>query len=101
LTGSKVPDAQSAYESANTIGPAVLGGVNFVLHAAGWLEGGLVSSYEKFVMDADQLDDLSLLTRGAGRLEDSLRIQAAWTYLKRTGLTQQALAKALGPNDHE
>ena len=55
MTGSKVPDAQSAYESANTIGPAVLGGVNFVLHAAGWLEGGLVSSYEKFVMDADQL----------------------------------------------
>ncbi len=55
LTGSKLPDAQAAYESANTIGPAVMGGVNFVLHAAGWLEGGLVSSYEKFVMDCDQL----------------------------------------------
>ncbi len=55
LTGSKLPDAQAAYESANTIGPAVIGGVNFALHAAGWLEGGLVSCYEKFVMDCDQL----------------------------------------------
>ncbi len=55
LTGSKVPDAQSAYDSANTLWPAMLGGVNFMLHAAGWLEGGLVSSFEKFIMDVDQL----------------------------------------------
>ena len=55
LCGSKVPDAQAAYESANTILPSVTAGVNFVLHAAGWLEGGLASSYEKLVMDADQL----------------------------------------------
>ena len=55
LTGSKLPDAQAAYESANTLNPTLLGGVNFSLHAAGWLEGGLVSSYEKFVMDCDQL----------------------------------------------
>jgi trimethylamine--corrinoid protein Co-methyltransferase len=33
----------------------MLGGVNFMLHSAGWLEGGLVSSFEKFVMDCDQL----------------------------------------------
>lgn len=55
LTGAKLADAQAAYESANTLWPAMLGGVNFMLHAAGWLEGGLVSSYEKFVMDCDQL----------------------------------------------
>ncbi len=55
LTGSKVPDAQAAYDSANTLWPAMLGGVNFMLHSAGWLEGGLVSSFEKFVMDCDQL----------------------------------------------
>lgn len=55
LTGSKIPDAQAAYESANTLWPAMIGGVNFMLHAAGWLEGGLVSSFEKFVMDCDQL----------------------------------------------
>ena len=55
LTGSKLPDAQAAYESANTLNATLLGGVNFSLHAAGWLEGGLVSSFEKFVMDCDQL----------------------------------------------
>lgn len=55
LTGSKVPDAQAAYDSANTLWPAMLGGVNFMLHSAGWLEGGLVSSFEKFIMDCDQL----------------------------------------------
>jgi trimethylamine---corrinoid protein Co-methyltransferase len=54
LTASKVPDAQAAYESANTFGPTMLAGVNFVLHAAGWLEGGLSMGYEKFVMDLDQ-----------------------------------------------
>ena len=55
LTASKIPDAQAAYESANTMQPTMLGGVNFVLHAAGWLEGGLAMGYEKFVLDADQL----------------------------------------------
>jgi trimethylamine--corrinoid protein Co-methyltransferase len=54
LTASKVADAQAAYESANTMQPTMLGGVNFVLHAAGWLEGGLAFGYEKFVMDVDQ-----------------------------------------------
>ncbi|MEZ5789768.1 MAG: trimethylamine methyltransferase family protein [Nitratireductor sp.] len=55
LTGSKLPDAQAAYESANTLWPAMMGGVNFMLHAAGWLEGGLVSAFDKFIMDCDQL----------------------------------------------
>jgi trimethylamine---corrinoid protein Co-methyltransferase len=55
LTASKVADAQAAYESANTMQPTMLAGVNFVLHAAGWLEGGLSMGYEKLVLDADQL----------------------------------------------
>jgi trimethylamine---corrinoid protein Co-methyltransferase len=55
LTASKVADAQAAFESANTMQPTMLGGVNFVLHAAGWLEGGLSMGYEKFVLDDDQL----------------------------------------------
>jgi trimethylamine---corrinoid protein Co-methyltransferase len=54
LCASKLPDAQAAYESANTLMPTLLAGTNFVLHAAGWLEGGLVSSFDKFVMDVDQ-----------------------------------------------
>lgn len=64
LCGSKLPDAQAAYESANTLNAALLGGVNFMLHACGWLEGGLVSSYEKFVIDADQLGVLHRLAEG-------------------------------------
>ena len=55
LCASKLPDAQAAHESANTLWPTLLGGVNFVLHAAGWLEGGLASGYEKLIIDADQL----------------------------------------------
>jgi trimethylamine--corrinoid protein Co-methyltransferase len=62
--GSKLPDAQAAYESANSLNMGLLSGVNFMLHACGWLEGGLVSSYEKFVMDADQLGTLHHLAKG-------------------------------------
>ncbi len=64
LCGSKLPDAQAAYETANTLQAALLGGVNFMLHACGWLEGGLVSSYEKFVLDADQLGVLHSIAEG-------------------------------------
>jgi trimethylamine--corrinoid protein Co-methyltransferase len=64
LCGSKLPDAQAAYETANTLNAALLGGVNFMLHACGWLEGGLVASFEKFVMDADQLGVLHRLAAG-------------------------------------
>ncbi|MGX9350285.1 trimethylamine methyltransferase family protein [Shimia sp. W99] len=64
LCGSKLPDAQAAYETAHTHNAALLGGVNFMLHSCGWLEGGLVSSFEKFVMDADQLGVLHQMARG-------------------------------------
>ncbi|MEM9970184.1 MAG: trimethylamine methyltransferase family protein [Pseudomonadota bacterium] len=76
--GSKLPDAQAAYETANSLNIGLLSGVNFMLHAAGWLEGGLVSSYEKFVMDADQLGILHRLSAGVdvsenGQAMDALR----------------------------
>ena len=64
FTGSKLPDAQAAYESANSLNMGLLSGVNFMLHACGWLEGGLVASFEKFVMDADQLGVLHHLAKG-------------------------------------
>jgi trimethylamine--corrinoid protein Co-methyltransferase len=64
LTASKVPDAQAAYESANTLQPTILAGVNFVLHAAGWLEGGLTMGYEKFVMDLDQCGAVHEFVKG-------------------------------------
>jgi len=64
LCGSKLPDAQAGYESANTLNAVLLGGVNFCLHACGWLEGGLVSSFEKFIIDADQLGVLHSIAEG-------------------------------------
>lgn len=64
LTASKLPDAQAAYESASTLLPTVMGGVNFVLHAAGWLEGGLAIGYEKFVLDTDQLGMMITFAKG-------------------------------------
>jgi trimethylamine--corrinoid protein Co-methyltransferase len=54
----------------------VLGGVNFVLHAAGWLEGGLVSSYEKFVMDADQLGMMRTMLEGVDLSENGQAMDA-------------------------
>ena len=64
LCASKVADAQAAYESANTFQPTVLAGVNFVLHAAGWLEGGLAIGYEKFILDADQCGMAATFVKG-------------------------------------
>jgi trimethylamine---corrinoid protein Co-methyltransferase len=55
LTSSKSPDAQAAYESMMCMWPTLLGGVHFVLHAAGWLESALLASYEKFIIDVEAL----------------------------------------------
>jgi trimethylamine--corrinoid protein Co-methyltransferase len=78
FTGSKLPDAQAAYETANSLNMGLLAGVNFMLHSCGWLEGGLVSSFEKFVMDADQLGALHHLAQGVlmdenGQAMDAIR----------------------------
>ena len=64
LTASKLPDAQSAAESADSMMSTVLGGANFVLHAAGWLEGGLATGYEKLVQDADRLGAYQVMLSG-------------------------------------
>jgi len=78
LCASKIPDAQAAFESANTLLPTCLAGVNFVLHTAGWLEGGLTMGYEKFVMDADQAGMMHTLMAGVdlspnGQALDAMR----------------------------
>jgi trimethylamine--corrinoid protein Co-methyltransferase len=74
--GSKLPDAQAAYESANSLNMGLLAGVNFMLHACGWLEGGLVSSFEKFVMDADQLGVLHKIAEGIDMSDNGLAMEA-------------------------
>ena len=76
LCGSKLPDAQAAYETAHTHNAALLGGVNFMLHSAGWLEGGLVSSFEKFVMDADQLGALQKMAEGVSADDNAQAMEA-------------------------
>ncbi len=58
LNASQTVDAQAAYESLMTLLPTFLAGTNFVMHAAGWLEGGLVSCYEKFIVDVELLREL-------------------------------------------
>jgi len=74
--GSKLPDAQAAYETANSLNMGLLAGVNFMLHSCGWLEGGLVSSFEKFVMDADQLGSLHHLAAGVQMDENAQALDA-------------------------
>ncbi|WP_419839145.1 trimethylamine methyltransferase family protein [Candidatus Poriferisodalis sp.] len=76
FTSSKAPDAQAAYESASTLLPTMAAGVNFVLHAAGWLEGGLTLSYEKLIMDADQLGMMEVYAKGVDMTPNGQAVEA-------------------------
>src|SRR5580693_1731236 len=76
LCASKIPDAQAAFESENTVLPTCLAGVNFVLHTAGWLEGGLAMGYEKFVMDTDQAGMMHTLLAGVDLSENGQAMDA-------------------------
>ncbi len=76
LCGSKLPDAQAASEAANTLIPTTLAGVNFVLHTAGWLEGGLAMGYEKFIMDADQAAMMAVQLAGVDISENGQAMDA-------------------------
>ena len=81
LTASKIPDAQAATESTNTIVTTGLAGVNFALHSAGWVEGGLAMSYEKFMLDADQLGMVQTFLNGIDMSENGQGMDA----LRETG----------------
>jgi len=73
LTASKIEDAQSAYESADSMHSTMLAGANFVLHAAGWLEGGLCTGFEKLIMDADRLGSYQkVLSQGLDISDDAM-----------------------------
>jgi trimethylamine--corrinoid protein Co-methyltransferase len=76
LCGSKLPDAQAAYEAANTLQTSALAGVNFMLHTAGWLEGGLAMGYEKFIMDCDQANMIAVLLNGVDVSENAQAMSA-------------------------
>lgn len=74
--GSKLPDAQAGYETSNSLNVGLLSGVNFMLHSCGWLEGGLVADFEKFVMDADQLGTLHHIAQGIAVDENAQALDA-------------------------
>ncbi len=76
LCAAKIPDAQAAFESAQTLLPTCLAGVNFVLHTAGWLEGGLAMGYEKFMMDVDQAGMMHTLLAGVDLSENGQAMDA-------------------------
>ncbi|MBP6487258.1 MAG: trimethylamine methyltransferase family protein [Ilumatobacteraceae bacterium] len=85
FTSSKVPDGQAMTESTVSMMSALLCGANFILHSAGWLEGGLAMGYEKFMMDLDLCG-------------------AAHTYLKGVSLDDDQFAldgfAEVGPGKH-
>ena len=87
LCASKIPDAQAASESISTFIPAILGGVNFMLHSAGWLEGGLAMGYEKFIIDADQCGFAASFVKGVDLSENGQALDA----IKETGPGQHFL----------
>jgi trimethylamine--corrinoid protein Co-methyltransferase len=69
-------DAQAAYESVFSLWGAIQGGGNFLMHGAGWLEGGLRASYEKFILDVDLLQMVQEFLTPLDLSEDALAIDA-------------------------
>lgn len=82
---ANTPDSQSAWESAFSLWACVSSRTNIVYHAAGWLEGGLCASYEKYVMDCETLQQMSAYMRGVQVNDDELGFDAI---------------KEVGPNGH-
>ncbi|MGE0213390.1 MAG: trimethylamine methyltransferase family protein [Parvibaculaceae bacterium] len=69
-------DAQAAYESVFSLWGAIMGGGNQIIHAAGWMEGGLVASYEKYALDIDLLQMVEEFLKPLEVSEDALAIDA-------------------------
>ncbi len=78
LTASKIEDAQAAYESADSMHSTMMAGANFVLHAAGWLEGGLCTGFEKLIMDADRLGSYQKILGGGLDVSDEAMARDAY-----------------------
>ncbi len=78
-TASKVADGQAMQESVDAMSAGIMAGTNYVIHAAGWLEGGLSFGYEKFVMD---LDRCAMLHKQLGGLEVNEEQLALDAYLE-------------------
>jgi trimethylamine--corrinoid protein Co-methyltransferase len=75
-TASNAPDEQAAYESEMSLWGAILGGCNVVLHGAGWLEGGLSASYEKFILDIEMLQMVAECLQPVNASADEIGVDA-------------------------
>lgn len=69
-------DAQAAYESVFSLWGAIMGGGNLIMHAAGWMEGGLHAGFEKMVIDADLIGMISEFLRPLSFSDDDLAFDA-------------------------
>lgn len=76
VTAANAVDAQAAYESAMSLWGCLMGGANLVLHAAGWLGGGLTASFEKLVIDAEMLQMMAAYFSPPAVDTDSLALDA-------------------------
>ncbi len=74
LTNAKLPDAQAAYETLWNLWPAVQSHTNLIMHAVGWLDGGLTASFEKFIIDAENLAMFGHFLEGFSVEDDDLAL---------------------------
>jgi trimethylamine--corrinoid protein Co-methyltransferase len=81
FTASRIPDAQAGYESASTMWPTIQAHTNFVVHAAGWLEGGLIAGYEKFIIDLEMCGIVSRFAAGISTTDEDF----AWDAFAEVG----------------
>ncbi|MEM7112104.1 MAG: trimethylamine methyltransferase family protein [Chloroflexota bacterium] len=90
FTASRIPDAQAGYESAGTMWATIQAGTNFVLHSAGWLEGGLIASYEKFILDLEICAMAARYVKGIGLTDEDF----AWDAYDEAGPGEHFLGTA-------
>ncbi|WP_298610015.1 trimethylamine methyltransferase family protein [uncultured Thiothrix sp.] len=76
VCASNTVDTQAGYESTMALWGAIMGGANFLMHGAGWLEGGLCASFEKLIVDADLLQMMAVYLQGVTVDEASLALEA-------------------------
>lgn len=75
-TASNAPDEQAVYETMMSAWGGVLGGINIMKHAAGWLEGGLTASKEKFILDVEMLQTLAEVLQPLDASDDEIGFDA-------------------------
>jgi len=87
FTASRIPDAQAGYESGHTMLPTVQAGTNFILQAAGWLEGGLITGFEKLILDVETLGMMARYVNGVSMTDEDF----AWDAYEEAGPGQHFL----------